>query len=91
MNPVKFKEQTITYAEGQPQYLPLPAHRASDGRATFCWRLSWRERFKLLLTGHLWHSVLTFKQPLQPQLLSVDKPVLEHEVDEDSIGKAVGA
>lgn len=28
----------------------------------------------VLWRGTIWHQVLTFNQPLQPQLLSVDKP-----------------
>jgi len=76
MKPVEFKEQTVIIAKDQPEYIPLPAHLAGDreGTATFCWELSWVERFKLLLTGKLWHSVLTFHGALQPQLLAVDKP-----------------
>ncbi len=78
MNLVSFPEQTAVYAKNQPQYRPLPAHRASDveGRVTCCWALSWRERLHVLLTGRVWHQVLTFNQPLQPQLLTVEKPVM---------------
>ena len=28
----------------------------------------------LLIRGRIWHEVLTFNHPLQPQLLSIDKP-----------------
>lgn len=73
MNPIAFREQTAVIAENQPEYVPLPAHIAEDGTITFCWRLSWRERFKVLLTGLLWHQVLTFRTPLQPQYLSTEK------------------
>lgn len=27
MEPIKFKEQNITFAESQPQYIPLPARK----------------------------------------------------------------
>ena len=67
----------MVIAKDQPEYLPLPAHRfAGDpqGRIAFCWQLTWRERLGVLLGGKLWHQVLTFNQPLQPQLLSVEKP-----------------
>lgn len=76
MKPVEFDEQTIVIAKDQPQYQPLPAFQHFDrsGRITFCWSLTWRERLKLLVTGKLWHQVLTFDQALQPQLLLVAKP-----------------
>ena len=79
MKLLSFPEQTAIYAEHQPEYLPLPAHRFNDeqGRIAFCWSLSWRERFKVLWTGVLWHQVLTFNNQLQPQLLSTEKPPME--------------
>jgi protein gp37 len=46
----------------------------ADGRLACCWRLSFKERLVVLFTGKIWHQVLTFKQPLQPQLLGVEKP-----------------
>ena len=76
MNIIEFPEQTTVYAQDQPEYLPLPAHRFGDreGRIAFCWSLTWRERLRVLFTGRLWHQVLTFNQPLQPQLMTVEKP-----------------
>jgi D-serine dehydratase len=79
MKPIEFKEQTIVIAKDQPEYQPLPAHVFGDetGRVAFCWKLTWRERLYLLLSGELWQQVLTFDSPLQPQLLSVEKPEME--------------
>lgn len=77
MNLVSFPEQTVVFAEHQPEYLPLPAHRFAgdpEGRIAFCWRLTWRDRLIVMWRGVLWHQVLTFNQPLQPQLLGTDKP-----------------
>jgi len=57
----------------------MPAHRVPDdieGRVTCCWRFSWRERLAILFRGVLWHQILTFNSPLQPQCLTVDKPDL---------------
>lgn len=78
MKVVEFSEQTVTYAKDQVQYLPLPAyqHSGTEGRITFCWALSWRERLTIMLSGRLWHQVLTFHEPLQPQLLLSRKPIL---------------
>lgn len=78
MTPIKFKGSNLIIAEDQPEYIPLPARifQYSDGTraAGVCWRLSWRERFKLLFSGKLWHVVYTFGRPLQPQLLSTSRP-----------------
>lgn len=74
MRPTVFSEVNCVYAEDQPEYLPLPVHKTPDGQVISCWKLTWRERLKIIFTGHLWWSVLTFNQPLQPQLPSVDRP-----------------
>ncbi len=77
MTPIEFPEQSVIIAKDQPEYLPLPAHRfAGDysGRIAFCWQLTWRERIAVLLRGILWHEVLTFNQPLQPQFITTEKP-----------------
>lgn len=80
MNATEFEERTVLLAKDQPQYNPLPAHcdpRDPEGRITFCWSPSLRERLKILVTGRIWHQVLTFGGPLQPQLLLADKPELK--------------
>lgn len=76
MKLIEFPEQTVVIAKDQSEYRPLPAHQFKDenGRIACCWCLSLKERFQLLITGKLWHQILTFNRPLQPQLLSVEKP-----------------
>lgn len=76
MKVVSFPEQTTIYAKDQPQYQALPAYHFGDaeGRIACRWSLSWRERLRVLFTGTIWHQVLTFGQPLQPQKLTVEKP-----------------
>lgn len=77
MKPIAFYGHTTVIGAGQPEYIPLPAHRSPDGLTlTWCWRLTWRERIKLLTTGRLWHQVKSFAQPLQPQLLLTERPEL---------------
>lgn len=79
MKPIEFPEQSIVIAKDQPEYLPLPAHQFNDaeGRIACCWKLSWLERLKVLFSGLIWHQVLTFNGPLQPQMLTVEKPSME--------------
>lgn len=77
MKLIPFPEQTVVIAKDQPEYQPLPAFQfAHDptGRIACCWQLTFRERLKLLFTGRLWHIIMAFHQPLQPQLLQLEKP-----------------
>lgn len=77
MNLIEFPEQTTVIAREHKEYRPIPAHRfAGDerGRIAFCWKLTLRERLVVLFSGKLWQQVLTFNQPFQPQLLTVEKP-----------------
>ena len=75
MTPVEFPEQNTTFAKDQPEYLPLPAF--TDGtHVVSCWRLTWRERLRLLFGGRLWLMQMTFGGPLQPQLPSIDSPLV---------------
>ena len=76
MKPIKFKESNIVFAENQTQYLPLPAYKSCEGEVISCWRLTWRERLKVLLDGEIWIRVLTFGNPLQPLLPEIDSPFL---------------
>jgi hypothetical protein len=74
---IEFPEQTVVFAKEQPEYRPLPAYRFQHdptGSIVCCWKLNWRDRIKVLFTGKIWHHILTFNQPLQPQLLVIDKP-----------------
>lgn len=77
MNLAEFPEQNLIIAKDQPQYRPMPCYwDRNTGEVTCCWQLTWRERIRLLFTGKLWHTILTFNQPMQPQLLEVSKPPL---------------
>lgn len=79
MTPASFPEQTVVFAKDQAEYLPLPAHVTTDGYvvSTFCWQLTWRERIRLLVTGKIWHQVMTFGHSLQPQNILTEKPELK--------------
>lgn len=82
MKPVEFPEHNVKIAESQKEYRTLPAYSddTTDQRHMICcWKLSFRERIKLLFTGKLWLSVMRFRDhhgvtnPLQPLLPSVHK------------------
>lgn len=83
MTPIKevvpgfdLSEEMVIYAKNQPEYLQLPCHKQPDGTLTIRWKLTWTERFKIFFTGSLWHQILTFNRPLQPQKLHTNCPII---------------
>lgn len=75
MKPIKFKEQNCLFAENQPEYLPLPAFKVDEpeGRVIFCEQLNLIERLRVLITGKIWCSLLTFNKPLTPSHFTTKK------------------
>ena len=74
MKLIQFPEQTTIFAADQSEYLPLPAYKDKEGQVICCWKLTFWERLKVLVGGLIWHHILTFNQPLQPQLLTTTDP-----------------
>lgn len=73
MSPIEFPEQTQVWAKDQPPYLPLPAY-TNERETISCWRLTWAERIRVLLSGRLWLRQMNFGQALQPQAPSIASP-----------------
>jgi len=75
MKPKKFKEVNCTYAENQPEYYPLPGHKVDEpeGRFIFCMHMNIIERLRVLITGNIWCSLMTFKKPLTPSYFTTKK------------------
>lgn len=75
MKAIEFPEQNVVFAKDQPEYLPLPAFKndSPQGEVIFCQSLSLKERIKVLFTGKIWVSLLTFNKPLTPSFMSVNK------------------
>lgn len=75
MKPVTFKEQNVVYAKDQPEYMPLPAFKndSPKGEVVSCWKLSFRERLRMLFTGKLWVCLLSFNNPLTPSFFTTKK------------------
>lgn len=74
MKPIEFPEQNCVFAKDQPEYLPLPAYRSDSGEVISCWRLTWKEVLRFLLTRKIWLRQLTFNDKLQPQSPSIQYP-----------------
>jgi hypothetical protein len=74
MRPIEFIGANVVFGKNQPEYGDLPAARMSDGRVMTCWELSEDEVAEVARTGHVWLQVLTFNQPIQPQVVSAFDP-----------------
>lgn len=72
MSPVEFVGSNVVFAKNQPEYRPLPAHHTENGEVTSCWALDWRERLRVLFTGRVYLTLLTFNSPLQPILMATE-------------------
>lgn len=75
MKPIEFKHQNVIFAKDQPEYLPLPALRidSPQGEVISCWQMSFKERMKVLLTGKVWLSLMSFNKPLTPSYMSINR------------------
>lgn len=76
MTPTDFPESNKVYAVNQPPYKPLPAFHYEDvpvGPVVSCWSLSFRERLRVLFTGKVWLTLLSFNKPLTPSHLTTVK------------------
>lgn len=78
MKPIEFPEQNVVFAKDQPQYQPLPAFKDSgpEGEVISCWKLTFKERVRILFTGKLWVSLLSFHNPLTPSYFTTNKKEL---------------
>lgn len=75
MKPIKFKEQNIIFAENQQEYEPLPACKLNNasGDVISCWKLSFKEKLRILITGKLWVRLSSFHKPLTPSYFTTKK------------------
>lgn len=73
MTPIAFEGSNVVIAKDQPEYLPLPAY-VDNSETITCWKLTWKERFKIFFTGILWFRQMNYGDPLQPQLPTLNYP-----------------
>jgi len=75
MKPIAFAESNTVFAKDQEPYSPLPAFKGDDGMVISCWTCeTWREWFRMMVTGRIWVLTLTFNKPLQPVKLDTTHP-----------------
>ena len=88
MKAKEFKYQNTVFAEGQPEYTPLPALKleGKEGHVIFCMGLTFWERIRVLFLGKIWVSLMTFNKPLTPSYFSTKrKNVFSHPDDNKSV------
>jgi len=75
MKPIKFKECNTTLKSNDKNIADLPALVMNDNDkiVVTCWKLSFVERIKILVTGKMWNCTMTFGKPLMPVKLTVDR------------------
>lgn len=85
MKGIEFKHQNVVFAKDQPEYLPLPALKLYNpqGEVITCWKMSFKDRIKVLFTGKVWLSLMTFNKPLTPSYMSVNRKEV-YSVPEDN-------
>jgi hypothetical protein len=83
MEPIKFNGYNTEIAKDQDEYNTLPAFVNFDSiekDVVSCWKMTWKERIKVLFSGEIFLTIRTYGDPLQPQLLDVDKPDIVDEL-----------
>jgi len=88
MKPIEFKHQNIVFAKDQPEYQPLPALRIDSptGEVVSCWKLTPKERIKIIFTGRVWLSLMSFNKPITQIYKNVKrKEINSHPDDEKTI------
>ena len=76
--PIDFKEANsvqLGYETGEnlPDVEDLHSYR-DETETISCWKLSWKERLICLFTGRIWCRILTYGNPLQPQVITTEFP-----------------
>lgn len=74
MQPIEFPGSNVVFGKDQPEYRPLPALVLQDSFRSVitCWELTDEEIEELTRTKRLYLKQLTFGNPLQPLLPTVD-------------------
>lgn len=75
MEPINFKEANLTLAKNQPQYKQLPVYYDphNSGVMIYCYKVSWLERLRILFSGKIWASQLTYNNGFNPVNMAADK------------------
>ena len=74
MKPIKFKECNTEFAKDQEEYNTLPCLKLDtpEGHVIICQKMTFRERVRVLFTGKVWLTLLSFNKPLAPHHMSTE-------------------
>lgn len=67
----------VMVAKDQPEYQTLPCAfvEGAEGRRVSRWKLTWRERIRVLFSGSLWLTLLSFNGPVTPCMIDTECPI----------------
>ncbi len=77
MRPIEFAGCNVVYGKDQEGVFPLPVCKFEDGEAVSCWKLSWKEVFRIVFRRKIWVSIRTFNKPMQPICVS-EEPLVTY-------------
>jgi hypothetical protein len=70
-----FEQFEVVFAKDQPQYMPLPVLPLNDGQVVISrWRMTWKDRLRLLWTGNVYLWIWSFGRPILPVAIECDEP-----------------
>lgn len=85
MVPMEFKEQNLVLLPpngwSEEQCGKLPAHY-DNGKTVSCWKVSWKDKIKILLFGRIWLVVFSMAHP--PVALECDRTIFVQEDTENA-------
>jgi hypothetical protein len=70
--------RAVIFAKDQPEYLQLPA-LTNGHQVETQWKFSLRDRLRILFSGRVWLTFLTFGKPLQPSRLAAFRDPLDED------------
>ena len=76
MKAIKFPEANLVYAKNQKEYLELHVYKDpknKKGIAISCWKLSFMDIIRIIFSGKLWMSSMTFNKPFIPVAMTTKK------------------
>ena len=71
VDPEDMPGELVHIGAGQPQYMPLPARIVGGGAVHTRWQLTFEERQAILDGACIDLTIMTFGQPLQPLMMTV--------------------
>ena len=75
MKPVDFSGSNFTFSRFASEYDEPTPMRMVEDTAFICFKMTWREKLKVLFTGKIWVEYQRVKRPINGVLPSVNNPI----------------